>query len=76
MNLKIISLNIWRYYEWNSRKNLLIKYIEDKNPDIIFLQETIYDPTVSLKNQTQEINDILNYPYYLFSSTGLKNSQR
>ncbi len=76
MNLKIISLNIWRYYEWSERKSLLIEYIKNKDPDIIFLQETIYDPAISLVNQTQEINDILNYPYCLFSSTGLKYSQR
>jgi hypothetical protein len=76
MILKIVSLNIWRYYEWEKRKEKIYSYLQENESDIILFQETIYDASFSFKNQTQIIAENLGYLYSLFSSTGLKYSQR
>lgn len=77
MQLKILSLNIRRYFEWDNRKGKLLKLLKDKNPDLIMLQETIFDPNQSSKNQVAEIAELLpEFKYNIFTSTWLKFSQR
>ena len=61
--MKVLTINIWRYYEWEKRKEKLIKFILDLNADIVFLQETAYDERLKDKyqNQVDEINKALGY---------------
>lgn len=59
MSLKIVSLNIWRYYEWEARKEKIFSFLQEKNPDVILFQETVYDPNFSSKDQTQDIAEVL-----------------
>lgn len=63
MKLKALTLNVWRYYEWEKRKKNLIKFLKKQDADIIFLQEVAYDERLKDKwsNQVQEINKELNY---------------
>ncbi len=75
-NMKIISLNIRRYYEWASRKNNIYNIIKELDPDIILLQETIFDENYSKINQVQEIAEKIWYKNFAFSSTWIKFSQR
>ena len=58
MKLKALTLNVWRYYEWEKRKKNLIKFLKKQDADIIFLQEVAYDERLKDKwsNQVQEIN--------------------
>ncbi len=63
MKLKILTLNMWRYYEWEKRKKNLIKFLKEQDADIVFLQEAAYDERLKEKwaNQVQEINRELKY---------------
>ena len=63
MDLKVLTTNIWRYYEWEKRKEKLINFLKKENADIVFLQEVAHDERLKhkWKNQIQEINEQTNY---------------
>jgi len=67
--LKILTLNIWRYFEWEKRKRLAIDFIKKQNADIVFLQEAAYDKRSKekWKNQVDELNSELKYVDFKFS---------
>ena len=63
MKIKLLTANIWRYYEWRNRKDKLIRFLKQKNADIVFLQEVAYDERLKdkWKNQVEEINEQAGY---------------
>ena len=60
-SLKIVTLNLWRYYDWEKRKDKVIDFLKKQEADIVFLQEAAYDERLKDKwsNQVEEINKIL-----------------
>jgi len=68
MELKVLTLNIWRYFEWDKRKEKVIKFLKEQDADIVFLQETAYDERLKNKweNQVHELNCELNYKDFCF----------
>ncbi|MBU2589619.1 MAG: endonuclease/exonuclease/phosphatase family protein [Nanoarchaeota archaeon] len=67
MELKIITNNIWRYYDWENRKDKIIDFLKEKDADIVFLQEVVFDERKKWENQVQEINEKLKYKSFAFS---------
>ncbi len=69
MKLKILTINIWRYYEWKKRKRKAIKFLKEQDADIVILQEVAYDERLKekYKNQLEEINKDLGYENYILS---------
>ena len=63
MELKILTLNIWRYFDWEKRKEKAINFLKKQKADIVFLQEAAYDERLKDKwqNQLAEINESLHY---------------
>ena len=63
MKMKVLTANIWRYYEWGKRKAKLIDFLKKENADIVFLQEVAYDERLKdkWKNQVEEINEQIEY---------------
>lgn len=75
--ISIFTLNLWRYYDFESRLVNFEKVIKDKNPDIIFLQEVQIDTTISPFSQVEMIKKLLpEYQYSIHSTIYLKESQR
>lgn len=66
MKLKVMTNNIWRYYEWENRKDRLIAFFKEQDADIIFLQEAVYDERKKWENQVHEVNEDLNYKDFAF----------
>jgi endonuclease/exonuclease/phosphatase family metal-dependent hydrolase len=66
MKLKIITINIWRYYEWKKRKRKLINFLKKEDADIVLFQEAASSKKSNWKNQVEEINENLNYPFFAF----------
>lgn len=66
--MKVLTSNIWRYYEWEKRKEKLIDFLKKENADIVFLQEVAYDERLkdNWRNQVEEINELVEYPYSEF----------
>jgi endonuclease/exonuclease/phosphatase family metal-dependent hydrolase len=66
MKLKIITINVWRYYEWEKRKQKLINFLKKENADVVLFQEVASSEKSIWDNQIVEINKELNYPYFAF----------
>ncbi len=77
MQLKLLTLNLWRYYDFENRIDKIISEINRLQPDIIFFQEVHIDETVSCFSQVEIIKEKLNaYQYSIHSTIYPKNSQR
>ncbi len=68
MEIKILTSNIWRYYNWKRRKRKLINFLKQQNADIVFLQEVAYNEKLrdKWKNQVEEINQQVGYASSIF----------
>ncbi len=66
MKLKIITINVWRYYEWEKRKKKLIAFLKKENADIVLFQEAASSEKSDWENQIAEINEKLSYPSFAF----------
>lgn len=69
MVIKIISLNLGGYTDWESRKPKIIEYLNSENADIVLLQEVRFDETKYAVNQAVELNTMFNAPYEFTSSS-------
>lgn len=75
--ISIFTLNLWRYYDFNSRLPNLVNVLMQKNPDIIFLQEVQIDTTFSSFSQVEIIKKLLpQYIYSIHSTIYLKEFQQ
>ncbi len=75
--LSLLTLNLWRYYDFDKRLPNIIKAFKDKNPDIIFLQETQIDRSFSPYAQVEILKkELSEYPYSIHSTIYLKTTQR
>ena len=61
MKFKLLTLNLWRYYEWDKRKDKLISFLKKQDVEFILFQEAAFDERSKYKNQVHEINTQLNY---------------
>jgi len=81
MQLKIISLNIWRYYgNWSARKKLIVEYLQREKPDIVCLQES-YDDIRQNKageHQTLQLHALLKseFPFFAHDVIDRRESER
>ena len=67
--MKVLTINIWRYFDWDKRKKPLVSFLKKQNSDIVFLQEAAYDDRLKKKyqNQVHELNQSLGYKYFIFA---------
>ena len=63
MKMKVLTANIWKYYEWDKRKEKLVNFLKKEDADVVFLQEAAYDERLKDKweNQVEEINERVEY---------------
>jgi endonuclease/exonuclease/phosphatase family metal-dependent hydrolase len=77
MQLKLLTLNLWRYYDFENRFENTITEISRLQPDVIFLQEVQIDETLSPFSQVELLKEKLNaYKYSIHSNIYPKTSQR
>lgn len=78
MILKILSLNLWNYTNYNDREPKIIEFIKKHNPDVIVLQEIRDDVEFNEKgnDQAKQLNKQLDYPYYEFYAVTDKQKER
>ncbi len=75
--ISILTLNLWRYYDFDIRLPNIIKAIQDNQPDVVCLQEVQIDPSVSPFSQVEILKEKLpEYKYSIHSTIYLKDSQR
>lgn len=61
--MKLTTLNVQGFDNWDDRKNAILLYLTQQNSDIIFFQEVVYLPEISPFNPVQLLNQSLKYPY-------------
>lgn len=75
--MKILSLNLWRYYDWENRFENIVNSILEKKPDVIFLQEVQLDKEKSNFSQVDILKtELSEYKYSIFSTVTIKTHQR
>jgi exonuclease III len=66
--ISIFTLNLWRYYDFDSRKQKIIKFLKKNDPDIIFLQEVQINQGFSPFSQVELIKKFYQIINILFST--------
>lgn len=75
--ISIFTLNLWRYYDFDSRKPKIIKFLKKNDPDIIFLQGVQINQAFSPFSQVELIKKFLpSYKYSIHSTIYLKHFER
>ena len=75
--ISLLTLNLWRYNDFDARLKNIYKVIQRKQPDVVFLQEVQIDLSVSGLSQVEVIKKQLpEYKYSVHSTIYLKESQR
>lgn len=72
--MKLVTLNLQGFVDWQDRQPKILKYLEAESPDIIFFQEVVYLPQESPKNRVQLLNEQLGYDYEQSAITRLQDS--
>ena len=72
--MKITSLNLQEFYDWEARKPAVVEHLQSEAPDIIVFQEVVYLPGISPYNQVQLLNETLGYSYEQSAITRLQDS--
>lgn len=60
--MKLISLNLAGFRDWQSRQQSIIDFIAREDPDVLLLQEVKYDPKWSAYSQSMLLNKLLPIP--------------
>jgi len=59
--MKITTLNLQDFFNWEARQPAIIEYLQSEQPDVIFFQEVVFLPNISPYNQAQILNKSLGY---------------
>ncbi len=74
--MRITTLNLQEFTNWDVRQSVITDYIQSINPDIIVFQEVVFLPTISAFNQVQLLNQTLQYPQSHSAVTRLQLSTK
>ena len=74
--LKIMSLNLWRYYEWDDRIDNIICLTNKQSPDCIAFQEVLTNHAFSDFPASDFIADTCGYKYRAFAPTIARHNTR
>ncbi len=61
--MKLTTLNVQGFDNWDERKNSILAYLQQQNSDIIFFQEVVYLAEISPFTPVEILNQTLKYPY-------------
>ena len=73
--MKITTLNLEGFADWQRREPKIIDYLNIVDPDVIVFQEVVFIPDISAFNQVQLLNQKLGYPYEHSAVTRLQPSR-
>lgn len=74
--VKIASLNLWQFNDWEQRVRDIIDLVKKVDPDILLTQETQIDPNFDDRNQIEILNEKLCYPYFLFQPAEVRTQKK
>jgi endonuclease/exonuclease/phosphatase family metal-dependent hydrolase len=74
--VRITTLNLQQFTDWETRQPFIIEYLQATAPDIVFFQEVVFLPDTSPRNQAQLLDQTLKYPYIHSAITRLQPSSQ
>ncbi|MFY9228165.1 MAG: endonuclease/exonuclease/phosphatase family protein [Candidatus Microsaccharimonas sp.] len=72
--MRITTLNLEGFNNWQRREPFILKYLQEMDSDILLFQEVVYIPSISPHNQVQLLNKQLEYPTIHTAITRLQAS--
>lgn len=73
--LKVMTLNLWCYFDWDNRKDNITSLIKEESPDIIGFQESQTNHAFSDFPQSDVIANATGYTYRVFAPTYKRDGQ-
>lgn len=73
--LRLMTLNLWCYFDWDNRKDTILSVVKDLNPDIIAFQEAQTNHSFSPWPQSDFVADNCGYKYRVFAPTYKRDGQ-
>lgn len=61
--MKVVSLNLYGFFDWEERLPRLLRYLEREQPDLVLLQEVVYLPHISPFTQLALLNQAAGFPH-------------
>ena len=74
MKIKLTSLNLQGFEDWDARKPKILDYLKKEDSDVVVFQEAVFIPDISPHNQAQLLNQDLEYPYQVSTISRLQPS--
>ncbi len=74
--IRLASLNVWRFYDWQKRLPEIVGALRKIKPDIIFLQEAEKDISFDSRNQADILAEALGYPFKSFAVAEVKTKMK
>jgi endonuclease/exonuclease/phosphatase family metal-dependent hydrolase len=75
MTIRIMTLNLWCYFDWSNRKDNIVSLVKELNPDFVAFQETQTNLSFSNYPQSDFIANACGYRYRLFAPTYGRDGQ-
>jgi endonuclease/exonuclease/phosphatase family metal-dependent hydrolase len=75
MSLRLLTLNLYRYYTWSERLPQIVSMINHCKPDVVMLQEVQLSLSFSPESQAHQIAKLTGYEYVVFSPIMTKERQ-
>lgn len=74
--VKLMTLNLFRYHDWDERKDNIVALLNKVSPDIVVFQEVLTNHAFSDFPQSDYIADKCGYKYRSFAPTLLRMTSR
>ncbi|HEY4269361.1 MAG TPA: endonuclease/exonuclease/phosphatase family protein [Galbitalea sp.] len=74
--MKIISLNLRGFFDWEAREPLILEYLRREQPEVLLLQEVVFLPDQSPFAQVDLLNQAAGFPHRHSSISRLQGSKQ
>jgi endonuclease/exonuclease/phosphatase family metal-dependent hydrolase len=73
--LKVMTLNLWCYFDWDNRKDNIVSLLQDESPDLVAFQEAQTNHAFSPFPQTDYLAERSGYKYRVFAPMYKRDGQ-
>jgi endonuclease/exonuclease/phosphatase family metal-dependent hydrolase len=74
--MKIVSLNLRGFFDWDARFPRIVRYLEQEKPELVLLQEVVFLPDISPYTQLDLLNQAAGFPHRHSSISRLQPSKQ
>src|ERR1700709_2513551 len=62
-HVKIVSLNLRGFFDWNTRLPSIMNYLAREKPDLVLCQEVVFLPDISPLSNLDVLNRVSGFPH-------------